>query len=148
MPLCYNMLRSYSLAIELSDYSKGLPNEAKERYVEKLQKIGCAIDPYLDSYTSQLSLLPTVKYSHICDFIGNHIINGNDPQRAFKSLDSYHMVVSNGWMGSLRVKKWLHAVVVICDVKPSQRSGIIYKTWVALKPCGSVQCGIVHAWLV
>ena len=41
------MLRSHSLAIELSDYSKGLPNEAKERYVEKLQKIGCTIDPYL-----------------------------------------------------------------------------------------------------
>lgn len=29
------MLRSHSL--ELSDYSKGLPNEAKERCIEKLQ---------------------------------------------------------------------------------------------------------------
>ena len=32
-------------------------------------------------------------------------------------------------------------VLVKCDMKPSQRSGTIYKTWVAVKPCGSVQCG-------
>ena len=52
------------------------------------------------------------------------------------------------WMGSLYVKKWTHAVLVKCDVKPSQRSGTMYKTWVAVKPCGSVQCAIAHAWLV
>ena len=28
-----------------------------------------------------------------------------------------------------------------CDVKPSQRSGVIYKTRVAVKQCGSVLCG-------
>lgn len=60
---------------------------------------------------------------------------------AFKSLDSYHVVVSNRWMGSLYVKKWPHAVLVKCNVKPSQWSGVIYKIWVAIKPCGSVQCG-------
>ena len=69
------------------------------------------------------------------------MINGSDPQRAFKSLDGYLMVVSSGWMGSLYVKKWTHAVLVKCDVKPSQRSGTVYKTWVAVKPCGSVQYG-------
>ena len=69
------------------------------------------------------------------------MINCNDPQRAFKSLDSYHMVFSDGWMGSLNVKKWTNAVLVKCDVKPSQRSGLIYKTWVAIKPCGLVVCG-------
>ena len=51
------------------------------------------------------------------------------------------MVFSDGWMGSLNVKKWTNTVLVKCDVKPSQRSGIIYKTWVAIKPCGSVVCG-------
>ena len=117
---------------------QGLSKEAKERYINKLQKIGCAIDPYLDSYTNDISLLPSVKYAHIYNFIGSHMINGSDPQRAFKSLDGYLMVVSSGWMGSLYVKKWTHAVLVKCDVKPSQRSGTVYKTWVAVKPCGSV----------
>ena len=83
----------------MSDYVQGFSSkEAKERYLEKIQKIGCTIDPYLDSYTNQISLLSSVKYAHIYDLIVNHMINGNDPQRAFKSLDGYHMVVSNGWM--------------------------------------------------
>lgn len=51
------------------------------------------------------------------------------------------MVFSEGWMGNFNVKKCTNAVLVKCDVKPSQRSGIIYKTWVAIKPCGSVLCG-------
>ena len=103
--------------------------------------IGCTVDPYVDSYDNQLSLLPTVKYSDICDFIESHTIDGNDPQKAFKSLDSYHMVCSDGWMGSLNVKKCRNTVLFKCDVKPSQRSGVIYKPWVAVKPCGSVQYG-------
>ena len=111
--------------------------------MDKLQKIGCAIDPYLDSYTNDISLLPSVKYAHIYNFIGSHMINGSDPQRAFKSLDGYLMVVSSGWMGSLYVKKWTHAVLVKCDVKPSQRSGTVYKTWVAVKPrCAFLLCGL------
>ena len=78
------------------------------------------IPMYVDSYDNQLSLLPTVKYSDICNFIKNHTIDGNDPQKAFKSLDSYHMVCSDGWMGSLNVKKCRNTVLVKCDVKPSQ----------------------------
>ena len=90
---------------QLSDYAQSLEKEAKERYVEKLLKVGCTVDPYLDSYANELSLLPAVKYSHIYDFIGNHMIDGSDPQRAFKSLDGYHMVVSNGWMGGFVCKE-------------------------------------------
>ena len=99
------------------------------------------MDPYVDCYENQLSLLPSVKYSDICDFIENHTIDGNDPQKAFKSLDSYHMVCSEGWMGSLNVKKCRNTVLIKCDVTPSQRSGVIYKTWVAVKPSGSVLYG-------
>ena len=121
---------SFPDAFQLSEYAQ-----------EKLKKLGCNRDPYADSYTNEVSMLPTVKYSHIYDFIANHMVDGNDPQRAFKSLDNYRMVVSSGWMGSLYVKKWPHATIVKCEVKPSQRSGVIYKSWVAFKPCGSVQCG-------
>ena len=35
-------------------------------------------------YTNQVRL-PTAKYSHIYNFIGNYMISGSDPQRAFKS---------------------------------------------------------------
>lgn len=90
---------------ELSDYVQGLPKAARERYLQKLQEVGCTSDPYLQSFNSQVSLLPSIKYSHIYDFlIGSHIVNCNDPQRAFKSLDGYHMVFSEGWMGNLNVK--------------------------------------------
>ena len=130
-----------AVSLRLSDYVQGLPESAKTRYVQKLQEIGCTVDSYADSYDSQLSLLPTVKYSDICEFIGNHTVDGKDPQKAFKSLDSYHTVCSDGWMGSLNVKKCRNAVLIRCDVKPSQRSGLIYKTWVAVKQCGSVLCG-------
>ena len=65
---------------------QGLSKEAKERYMDKIQKIGCSIDPYLDSYTNKISLLPSVKYAHIYDFIGNHTINGSDPKKPLKVL--------------------------------------------------------------
>ena len=109
----------------MSDYVQGLPDSAKTRYLQKLQEISCTVDPYADSYDSQLSLLPNVKYSDICEFIGNHTVDDKDPQKAFKSLDSYHTVCSDGWMGSVNVKKCRNAR---CDVKPSQRSGMIYNT--------------------
>lgn len=126
---------------ELSDYVQALPKEARERYLQKLKEVGCTKDPYLDSFINQGGLLPNVKYANIFDFlIGSHMVNHNDPQRAFKSLDGYHMVVADGWMGNLNIKKWTNAVIVKCDVKPSQRSGTIYKTWVAIKPCRSVLC--------
>ena len=82
---------------KLSDHVQSLPKEAKERYLQKLQEVGRTVDPYLESFTNQVSLLPNVKYANMYDFlIGNHMINSSDPQRAFKSLDSYHMVFSDG----------------------------------------------------
>jgi len=134
---------------QLSEYAQALTKEAKERYVEKLQKLGCNVDPYLESYSNEVTVLPTIKYSHIYDFIGNHTVDGNDLQRAFKSLDGYRMVVSSGWMGGLCVKKWPHATIIKCDVKPSQRSGVIYTSlgW----PSSHVvqySMAIAHAWLV
>jgi len=49
-------------------------------------------------------------------------------------------MVTVWWMDGKSVCKNI-ATVVKCDVKPSQRSGVIYKSWVAIKSCGSVQCG-------
>ena len=54
--------------------------------MDKIQKIGCTIDPYLDSYTNEISLLPSVKYAHIYDFIGIHMINGSSGGGSRKRL--------------------------------------------------------------
>ena len=44
-------LMHYPTSLELSEYAQALTKEAKERYVEMLQNVGCTMDPYLDSYT-------------------------------------------------------------------------------------------------
>ena len=54
--------------MKLSEYVEGLPKVEKERYVEKLIKIRCDLDPYLDADSFTLSSgndLPIVKYSDI-----------------------------------------------------------------------------------
>jgi len=110
--LCGDKIVSYSLSFLQESVSflsvvkqQGLPESVKIRYLHKPQEIGSTVDPYVDSYNDQLSLLPIVKYSEICEFIGNHTIDGSDPQKAFKSLDRFHTVCSDGWMGNLSVKK-------------------------------------------
>ena len=40
--------------------------------------------------------IPEVKNLSIYNFIANHMVDVNDPQCAFKSLDGYRMVVSSG----------------------------------------------------
>ena len=63
------------------------------------------------------------------------------PANAFKTLDSFRMVCTEGWLSLLRWKEWPSAVVIIADVKPSQRSGVLYKTWVAVKQNSEVSSG-------
>ena len=46
-----------------------LPKEAKERYLHKSKEVGCTIDPYIDTFTNQESLLPNVKYVNIYDLL-------------------------------------------------------------------------------
>ena len=62
-------------------------------------------------------------------------------QSAFKSLDAYRTVCVEGWLSSLQVKKWRIATIVRGDVKPSQQSGILYKTWVAIESGGAIVSG-------
>ena len=62
-------------------------------------------------------------------------------QNAFKSLDAYRTVCAEGWLSSLQVKEWKRGIIVRGEVKPSQRSGILYKTWVAIQKSGAVVSG-------
>ena len=44
-------------------------------------------------------------------------------------------------MSTLQAKTWADAVVIKGKVKPSQQSGVLYKTWVAVKKSGEVISG-------
>ena len=69
------------------------------------------------------------------------IHSSNSKQNAFKSLDAYHIVCAEGWLSSFEVREWMKCVIVRGDVKPSQRSGILYKTWVVIQKDGAVLSG-------
>ena len=84
--------------IQVSDYVKKLPLEAKQQYVEKLNVFKCNVDPYIDSFDCN-SPLPPVTYAHIYDFlISSSSVHSCESQNAFKSLDAYRMVCSKGWL--------------------------------------------------
>lgn len=132
---------SVSQITQISDYTFSLPLEAKERYKQKLVGLKCSVDPYIDTFESQ-GPLPPVTYADIYEFlVSSHTLHSCERKNAFKSLDAYRMVCSEGWMSTLGVKEWPNAVVLKCDVKPSQKSGKLYKTWVAVKRDGSVVTG-------
>ena len=129
--------------LKLSEYSEALPKLEKERYKQKLTEIKCTIDPYIDeSYNCES--IPVVSYTNIYDFL---VCSSNDPSydgkpaNPFKSLDGFRMVCAEGWMGTLQTKTWADAVVIKGEVKPSQRSGVLYKTWEAVKKSGEVISG-------
>ena len=128
--------------IKLSKYTESLSMEARTRYQEKLTAIRCDIDPYVEQYTLTRPI-PAVKYEHIYEFLisGNTLSVSRDGPAAFKSLDAYRMVYSEGWLSTLTIKEWGSTVVVKGVVKPSQRSGVLYETWVAVKHDGVVLCG-------
>ena len=129
--------------LKLSEYSEALPKQEKERYKQKLVEIKCNINPYVDESYS-CGPVPVISYTNIYDFL---VCSSNDPAcdgkpgNAFKSLDGFRMVCAEGWMSTLQSKTWSDAVVIKGEVKPSQRSGVLYKTWVAVKKSGEVISG-------
>ena len=129
--------------LKLSEYSEALPKLEKERYKQKLVEIKCSIDPYIDE-SYNCGPVTMVSYTNIYDFLvhsSNDPACGGKPANAFKSLDGFRMVCAKGWMSTLQTKTWLDAVVIKGEVKPSQQSGVLYKTWVAVKTSGEVISG-------
>lgn len=84
-----------------------------------------------------------MKYEYIYEFLinGNALPMSRDSPAAFKSLDAFRMVCAEGWLSTLTIKDCPSTVVVKGFVKPFQRSGVLYETWVAVKHNGSVLCG-------
>ena len=115
--------------IKLSEYVENLSDDAKKRYKLKLSEIFCEVDPYIDNCFERSVELPGVTYEQIYDFLVNSVHSSNSKQNAFKSLDAYHTVCAAGWLSSLEVKEWKGGIIVRGDVKPSQRSGILYNAY-------------------
>lgn len=89
--------------------------------------------------------LPLVTYTDIYDYLVNsHSVHPCEKLNAFKSLHAHRTVCSEGRLSTLGVQVWPNAVVLKCDVKPSQRSGILYRTWVAVIGNGSVVLATVN----
>ena len=122
--------------VKISEYTENLSDDAKKRYKLKLSEIVCEVDPYIDNGFEHSVELPGITYEQIYDYLVNSIHSSNSKQNAFKSLDAYHTVCASGWLSSLEVKEWKRGIIVWGDIKPSQRSGILYKAWVALKNSG------------
>jgi hypothetical protein len=84
--------------IEISDYVKKLPLEARKRYVVKLlYNYGrCMLpDPYLikSTWNDDPSLWPHIEFGHVyCYLIDTPGIFTKESLKAYKSLDAYRFV--------------------------------------------------------
>jgi len=99
------------MEIKLCDYAENLSVEAKKQYISKLSEIFCKVDPNIDN-DFKYSVLPSVIYEQIYDFLVNSSHSSNSKQNAFKSLDAYQTVCAEGWLSSLEVREWKGGEIV------------------------------------
>ena len=132
-----------------STYYLQLADTARERYREKLQKLGGLADPYLeksrDGHSSvDWQLWPEVEYPDIYNFlIATPSLYTGDSLKAYKSLDAYNYYTS-GWVDNVMVFT-IHCrpgtFLVTARVKHSQKlSAPPVKPWVAVEQQGMVVC--------
>ena len=133
-----------------STYYNELDKIAKERYREKLQKLGGLADPYLekssgDGHTSiDWQLWPEVEYPDIYNFlIATPSLYTGDSLKAYKSLDAYNYYAS-GWVDNVKVftiPSCPGTYLITARVKHSQKlSATPVKPWVAVEQQGMVVC--------
>ena len=145
-----------------SAYYRELPEDAKKRYDEKLDKLGTNVD---DPYATMPSggqpgasdlwmmnsgeLWPKVEYPDIY----NYLVNTPSPYtkeqlKAYKSMEGYKYFV-DGWVGRVIVyqipadgtERATQVALLSACVRHSQRlSGSPLKPWVAAEMVGTVVC--------
>ena len=103
---------STSSVIRLSTYAEKLPQEAKQRYLQKITTVG-SVDPFLLQGTSlQQAPLPAVDASDLVSYLVLQTSYITTKQfKAHKSLEAYNQF-ANGWVK--QVESWTveHKVVV------------------------------------
>ena len=91
-----------------SAYFSQLDDNDKQRYKEKMTKLGLQTDPYLfstDQWSPDRSLCPRVKYPDICVYLINSpILYTREALKAYKSSEGYAYFVA-GFVEEVLVTK-------------------------------------------
>ena len=88
---------------DLSDYSSTLPNDAKERYVAKLNEVQCDCpyvieNEYWTSSTQELeTILPSVEFGDVWNYLvyRKQFYTANDMNN-YKSCKSFEIIFGDG----------------------------------------------------
>lgn len=134
-----------ALGRKYSDYYNQLDESVKNRYNDKLDRIGVGVDdPYTFS-SGQFDAVPNIEYPDIY----NYFINTPSPYtkeelKAYKSLDGYKYLLA-GWVGDLSVHLVMtgsdEKMVLTACVRHSQSvSASQLKPWVAAEKGGTIIC--------
>jgi len=96
------------MAVSLSSYAAGLPNDAKDRYIKKISLIN-NVDPFLGAFQSPgaeaVSYLPPVDLGDLLTYLALKTSFVSVKQfKARKSLDAYNQFVC-GWVKDVVTKK-------------------------------------------
>ena len=101
-----------------SSYYDSLPNEAKERYVAKLESVGLSLsdDPYLSQndsrFSSEMSLWPSIEYGHIFTYyISRPGTYTQEQLISWKQLEAYSYIITSK-VGMSEQSAHLHLGVV------------------------------------
>lgn len=108
---------------QLSDYVKGLPEDAKVRYKQKMSFIN-GLDPFLSSYTNGLSESDTCPPIDSCDLVSYLVLKTSfltqEQFRARKGLDAYNQFIS-GWIKEIITWSVLDKYLTVGRVSESVR---------------------------
>ena len=127
--------------VQLSEYAKQLPSEARDRYVEKIAKIDFE-DPYLKnnaSFSTNIDLLPKTTYPDIVNYLifAPSPITGEE-LKSYKSLDAYHHFVS-GFVKSVGTIQYGEICLIYGRVLHSMKLSLPpAKAWLIIESSGRV----------
>ena len=135
-----------------SEYFRSLLEDAKKRYVAKLESVGLAIsdDPYIPEndvhFTSEMRNWPNLEFGHIFTyFVSRPGLFTQEELMSWKQLEAYNYFKS----GHVRTvfcrvfgRGGMKFVLLKAMVNPSQKSpDKAHSVWVVTKPDGTIICG-------
>ena len=129
--------------------TKYCPYFEKQRYFEKMDKLGCVDDPYVENESidgEDWKNWPSVEYPDVYNYlIQTPSVYTGESLKAYKSLEAYNYYV-NGWIDKVKVVQIAAMIdephyMITASVRHSQKLSILpAKPWVAVKQSGTVVC--------
>lgn len=129
-----------------STYFYGLDDNARQRYMAKLELIRCSEDPYVTYDRGILSAewhnWPQVEYADIYTYlIQTPSVYTGESLKAYKSLEAYNMFI-NGWVENIACYMTSSGSDTSVVIGHSQRLSANHcKPWIAAKKEGTIFCG-------